>query len=244
MRRRGCKGASIVHDDATACQVWLQGCHSSCSRGARPCCRGRAAALVSLSPCADLFEQLGIEVLPMAPLLLRAHDTADVTLTYRYDQTHTRRQWQAAYAAAPDCRRFFFVRPYACSLIVLSVRPHSALPHRRYACRPQARQRLFQEPLVADVAGVRMQLGNITGCCTGALFARSRCAGRLMVACAVDSGGLCVSADTFRAGECEPEVLCMSLAPASSLAPRRWVHLDPSALLRPARRRHGDDAGS
>lgn len=45
--------------------------------------RGRAPALLSLAPARELFERLGIEALPAAPVVLRPREQAAVTLFFR-----------------------------------------------------------------------------------------------------------------------------------------------------------------
>ena len=45
--------------------------------------RGRAPAVFSLAPARELFERLGIEALPAAPVVLRPREETAITLFYR-----------------------------------------------------------------------------------------------------------------------------------------------------------------
>ena len=58
-------------------------CGSSCSRTLGLVNRGRAAAFVSLEPSAELFDRLGIELIPAAGVMLRPREVAELTLWYR-----------------------------------------------------------------------------------------------------------------------------------------------------------------
>lgn len=46
--------------------------------------RGRAAALVSLAPCAEALQRLGVAVAPAAPVLLRPQCDVELSLTYKW----------------------------------------------------------------------------------------------------------------------------------------------------------------
>lgn len=46
--------------------------------------KGRAAAHISFAPSAELLQHLGIEVIPAEGVLLKARQTAELTLLYRY----------------------------------------------------------------------------------------------------------------------------------------------------------------
>jgi hypothetical protein len=59
-------------------------CGSCCNRTLSLVNKGRAAAHVSFGPSAELLQQLGIEVIPAEGVLLKARQTADLTLLYRW----------------------------------------------------------------------------------------------------------------------------------------------------------------
>lgn len=58
-------------------------CSSCCSRTLPLVNRGKAAAHISFTPCADLLERLGIEIIPAEGITLKAKQAAEVTLLYR-----------------------------------------------------------------------------------------------------------------------------------------------------------------
>lgn len=58
-------------------------CGSCCNRTLPLINKGRAAAQINFAPSAELLQQLGIEVVPAEGVLLKAKQTAELTLLYR-----------------------------------------------------------------------------------------------------------------------------------------------------------------
>lgn len=59
-------------------------CGSCCNRVLPLVNKGRASAQVSFGPSAEVFKQLGIEIIPAEGVMLKPKQTAEVTLMYRY----------------------------------------------------------------------------------------------------------------------------------------------------------------
>jgi hypothetical protein len=58
-------------------------CGSSCSRTLSLVNRGRASAFVSFGPSAELFERLGIDIMPAGGVNLQPRETMELNMWFR-----------------------------------------------------------------------------------------------------------------------------------------------------------------